>query len=79
MSKLSANTLTMAIQGVNAEIRRLKDSVDGVVADLEPDDQELLFAFSQAAGELKAAYLDMAKSIPGMPAYEQLIQVNPAA
>jgi hypothetical protein len=77
MADLSANTLTMAVQGVNAEICRLKESVGGDITELEPDDQELLLAFSQAAMELKAAYLDMSKSTPGMPPYEQLVQVFP--
>jgi len=79
MVNLSANTLTMAVQGVNAEIRRLRDSVGGDVTDLEPDDQELLLAFSQAAMELKAAYLEVSKSTPGMLPYEQLIRTDPVA
>jgi hypothetical protein len=77
MANLSANTLTMAVQGVNAEICRLKESVGGDITELEPDDQELLLAFSQAAMELKAAYLEVSRSTPGMPPYEHLIQTNP--
>ena len=77
MANLSANTLTMAVQGVNAEICRIRDSVGGDITELEPDDQELLFAFSQAAMELKAAYIEMSRATPGMPAYEQLVHVRP--
>ncbi len=73
MTTLSAQTLVMAVQGVEAEICRIKDSVGGDIAEREPDEQELLFAFSQAATELKAAYLDMRSSVPGMPPYEQLV------
>ncbi len=73
MTTLSAQTLVMAVQGVDAEIRRIKDSVDGDIAELEPDEQELLLAFSQAATELKAAYLDLRLSEPGIPPYEQLV------
>jgi len=77
MASLSPNTLTMAVQGVNAEIRRLKDSVNGDITELDPDDQELLLAFSQAAMELKAVYLETARTTPGMPPYEQLVDVDP--
>ena len=38
-------------------------------AELEPDDQDLLLAFSQAAAELKAAYLQLRLSAPGIPPY----------
>jgi hypothetical protein len=79
MPSLSANTLTMAVQGVNAEICRIRDSVGGDITELEPDDQELLLAFSQAAMELKAVYVEMARSTPGMPPYERLVQVHPTA
>jgi heptaprenylglyceryl phosphate synthase len=78
MANLSANTLTMAVQGVNAEICRIKDSVGGEITELEPDDQELLLAFSQAAMELKAVYIEMSSTTPGMPPYEQLVHVNPS-
>lgn|GEM_PF-2218159 len=77
MASLSANTLTMAVQGVNAEIRRLEDSVNGGLTELDPDDQELLLAFSRAAMELKAVYLEMSRTTPGMPPYEQLVEVGP--
>lgn len=77
MASLSPNTLTMAVQGVNAEIRRLKDNVNGDITELDPDDQELLLAFSQAAMELKAVYLEMSRTTPGMPPYEQLVDVDP--
>lgn len=73
MTTLSPQTLVMAVQGVDAEIRRIKDTVDGDITELEPDEQELLFAFSQAAMELKTAYLDMRLSTPGMPPYEHLV------
>ena len=73
MADLSAQTLVMAVQGVDAEIRRIQDSVDGHLSELEPDHQELLLAFSQAAMELKAAYLDARRASPGLPPYEELV------
>lgn len=72
MIAISAQTLVMAIQGVDAEVRRIKNSADGDISELDPDDQELLMAFSQAAMELKAAYLAERKSIPDLPNYERL-------
>lgn len=73
MTTLSAQTLAMAIQAVDAEIRRFKDSVEGDIGELEPDDQELLLAYSQAAAELKATYLELRLSAPGIPPYDQLV------
>lgn len=73
MTPLSVQTLAMAIQAVDAEIRRIKSAVDGDLAELEPGDQELLLAFSQAAAELKAAYLELRLTAPGAPPYEQLV------
>jgi hypothetical protein len=72
MAALSARTLLMAVQAVDAEIRRLQASVGGEIARLEPDDQETLLAYSQAAMELKTAYTDARRANPGMPPYEQL-------
>jgi hypothetical protein len=76
MTTLSPQTLVMAVQAVDAEIRRIKGTVDGNLAELEPDDQELLLAFSQAATELKSVYLDARLSNPGIPPYEQLLPGN---
>ena len=73
MGDLSAQTLVMTVQAVDAEIRRIKESVNGDVNELDPDTQELLMAYSQAAMELKACYLDMRKCSPSMPPYEQLV------
>ena len=73
MADLSTQTLVMAVQAVDAEIRRLKETAGGEITELAPDDQELLLAFSQAAMELKKAYLDAREFAPNMPPYEQLV------
>jgi hypothetical protein len=73
MPQLSPQTLMMAVQAVEAEIARLKESVDGDITALEPDVQELMLSYSRAAMELKASYLDARKSAPGLPAYNQLV------
>jgi hypothetical protein len=54
-------------------MHRITDAVAGDVAELKPDDQDLLLAFSQAAAELKAAYLQLRLSAPGIPPYEQWV------
>jgi type VI secretion system (T6SS) immunity protein Tsi2 len=74
MDELSVQTLMMSVQAVEAEIRRITASVNGDVAELEPDAQELLLSFSQAAMELKACYLEKRRSVPSMPPYEQLVR-----
>ncbi len=73
MADLSAQSLVMAVQAVDAESRRIKDSVGGEITELAPDDQELLQAFSRAAMELKAAYLDAREFATNMPPYDQLV------
>ena len=76
MTSLSAQTLMIAIQGVDAEMNRLTAEC-GSVADMEPDDQELYLAFSQAAEELKRSYLEAARNFPSLPRYEDLIAAAP--
>lgn len=73
MSELSAQTLVMTVQAVDAEIRRIKDSVNGDITKLEADVQEVLMSFSQAAMELKGYYIERRSADPGMPPYEQLV------
>jgi len=73
MAEISVQTLMMAIQGVAAEIDRIKDSVNGDVAELVPDDQDFLLAYSQAEMELKQAYLAECEADPDLPSYEHLI------
>ena len=72
MAEVSGRTLMMAVQAVDAAISRIKESGDP--SDLEPDLEELLFSYSRAEMELKAAYLEARKSSPGLPPYEQLVK-----
>lgn len=73
MADLSAHTLVVAVRAVDAEIRRITDPVGGDVTELEPDLQELLLSYSKAATELKSYYLQVRKSAPGMPPYEEVV------
>lgn len=63
----------MAVQGIDAEIHRIIDAADGEIGDLEPDEQELLMAYSQAAAELKRAYAVARDSASHLPPYNELI------
>jgi hypothetical protein len=72
MAEVSGRTLMMAVQAVDAAISRIKESGDPGA--LEPDLEELLFSYSRAGMELKAAYLEASKSSPGLPPYEQPVK-----
>ena len=74
MAVLSSQTLVMAVQAVDTEIRQIKQSVANNISELDPDEQELLMAFSQAAMELKAAYLEAREASPGLPLYDDLVR-----
>jgi hypothetical protein len=73
MAELSAQTLVMLVQAVDAQIREIKETVNGDLSELEPDTQELLMSYSQAAMELKAYYREAQKSFPGLPPYDKLV------
>jgi len=73
MAELSAQTLVMLVQALDAQIRDIKATVNGDVTELEPDAQELLMAYSQAAMELKAYYREAQKATPGLPPYDKLV------
>jgi hypothetical protein len=73
MFEVSAQTLMMAVQAVDAEISRIKESVAGDLGELDPDTQEFLLSYGKAAMELKARYLDACKSISNLPPYEKLV------
>ena len=73
MTELSAQTLMMAVQAVDAEIRGIKESAGGDIAEIEPDLQELLLSYSKAAMELRTSYLRAREAKPGLPRYEDLV------
>ena len=73
MAELTPHTLVVAVRALDAEMRRITDPVGGDVTGLEPDLQELLLSYSKAATELKSYYLQVRKSSPGMPPYEELV------
>jgi len=74
MSEISGNTLMMAIQAVDAEMRGIEDELEGADADISADLEELLLSWSKAADELKTAYEAALLSQVNLPPYEDLVQ-----
>lgn len=74
MPEVSTRAIMMAIQAVHAEIVRIVG--DEPVAELDPDDQELLLSYSRSAEEFKAAYLEARKTQTNLPPYDALIGAN---
>jgi hypothetical protein len=73
MVDVSVKTLVMAVQAVDREMTRIEESVGGDLGELEPDLQEIMLSYSNAAMELKARYLEARKSDRSLPPYEQLV------
>jgi len=74
MVEVSVKTLVVALQAVNLAMSRIEAPVAGDLTELEPDQQELMLMYSNAAMELKACYLHARESNPGLPPYEQLVR-----
>lgn len=73
MSDLSGPTLMMAIQAVDAEMRRLKADLAGADPDEQADIQDLLLTNAKAAEELKEAYLRARADASNLPPYSELV------
>jgi hypothetical protein len=73
MPEVSARTLVMAVQAVDAELRRLEEELERAGEDADPDLQLLTLSYSLAADDLKEAYLQALKSASNLPPYERLV------
>ncbi|KQQ97213.1 hypothetical protein [Massilia sp. Leaf139] len=71
MPEISGKTLALAVQAIDAEIRRLRTLPDDRVV---PGDEELLLQYEIAADDLEDVYAEAAKSIVNLPPYERLVQ-----
>lgn len=71
MPEISGKTLALAVQAIDAEIRRLRALPDDRVV---PGDEELLLQYEIAADDLEDVYAEAAKSIVNLPPYERLVQ-----
>jgi hypothetical protein len=73
MPNVSGNDLVMAIQAVEAEIRRLRDmSGDEMVL----GDMVLLDAYETTADRLEEAYAEALETTLNLPPYAQLVGRN---
>ena len=68
--EVSAKTLVMAVQAVDAEIRRLRALPEEAVV---PGDELLLVDFETAAEELEEAYAEAMRTYSNLPPYSQLV------
>ncbi len=74
MANLSAQTLVVAIQAVEAERRNLEAARENAEGPEAADLDELLFSVDRAAGELKDAYTISRLEYDNLPPYEQLVK-----
>lgn len=74
MADVSGRTLMMAIQAVDGEVQQIREELEEIGdGPNEADLQDLLLAFTEAADELKAAYLEELETSEHLPPYEELV------
>lgn len=74
MQPVSGLTLMVAIQSVDAEIRRLEAECEAETGPELPDLQDLLLSYHNAADELRKAYIEECRHVINLPPYEMLIE-----
>lgn len=71
MPQISANTLVVAIQAVDAQVRQLRKAVER--DDAEVEEMQLLEQWEDAARDLERAYDVEAKDVLNLPPYDELV------
>lgn len=71
MPQISANTLVVAIQAVDAQVRQLRKTVER--DDAEVEEMQLLEQWEDAARDLERAYDVEAKDALNLPPYDELV------
>ena len=71
MPEVSGRVLVLAIQAIDAEIRRLRSLPDEAVV---PGDELLLVDFENAAESLEEAYEEAMQTCSNLPPYDQLVR-----
>ncbi len=74
MANISAQTLVVAIQAVEAERRNLEAARETAEGSEAADLDELLFSIDRAASELKDAYTVSQLEYDNLPPYSQLVK-----
>lgn len=73
MTPLSGQTLVVAIQAVDSELRNLHQEITEAAGPEKADLQALLVSYARAAEELKEAYLDVLEPGTNLPPYLELL------
>lgn len=77
MANVDGQTLLMAVQAVQAQIRLLEMQIDRASEDDDISDQEdLLMGYSKAADALRLAYEAEELSSSNLPPYDMLISAK---
>ena len=74
MAEVDGLTLMMAIQAVNAEIRRYEQLLSSETLRDPEEIQSLIFSYEKTADELKTAYESEWKEGSNLPPYDELIR-----
>jgi hypothetical protein len=73
MAEVSGRALMMAVQAVQEEIRQIREQLEEAEGEQLPELEELLLAFSDAAEELRVAYLSECEKFEYLPPYSDLV------
>ena len=71
MPEISTDTLIIAIQAVDAQVRQLRKAVER--DDAEAEEMQLLEDWEDAARDLEKAYDVEAKDVLNLPPYDELL------
>ena len=71
--KLQPQTVMVAIQSIEAEIRLLDQKLQNDEADNPAELEQVLVSYDLAAADLKACYEEMLEQDSELPSYEELI------
>ena len=71
--KLQPQTVMVAIQSIEAEIRLLDQKLQNDEADNPAELEQVLVSYDLAAADLKACYEEMLEQYSELPSYEELI------
>lgn len=74
MAEVDGLTLMMAIQAVNAEVRRYEQLLTSETLRDPEEIQSLIFAYEKTAEELRAAYAVEWKEGSNLPKYDDLLR-----
>ena len=71
MPEIATNTLIVAIQAVDAQVRQLRKAAE--CDDAEAEEMELLEQWEDAASDLERAYDVEARDVLNLPPYDELL------